>query len=78
MRPCTMTTRLRPTREVASDGLGCEHVMPRMTDRFLATHQVHRLRAHVCADLHGDIVEVRFGSGLTPGTTRRLPDPSQR
>lgn len=57
-------------------GWWCEHVVPRMADRFLDTEQVHRLRARVCADLHGDIIELGFGSGLNtthyPTTTRSV------
>ncbi len=41
-----------------------DHVVPRLSDRFLDTDELHRLRADSCAGLHGDVVEVGFGSGL--------------
>lgn len=41
-----------------------EQVVPRVTDRVLATGEVHKLRARVCAGLAGEVVEIGFGSGL--------------
>jgi ubiquinone/menaquinone biosynthesis C-methylase UbiE len=40
-----------------------EHVLPRLVDRACGTKAVRPLRTRVCADLHGVVVELGFGSG---------------
>lgn len=45
-------------------GAWTEHVVPRMADRALRTQEISNLRSRVCAPLHGDVVEIGFGSGL--------------
>lgn len=40
------------------------YVLPRMTDRLLRTPTVGRYRQEVASSLHGNIVEIGFGSGL--------------
>ena len=41
-----------------------ERVLPRVVDRVCAMGEAARLRAEVCAGLHGEVVELGFGSGL--------------
>lgn len=41
-----------------------ERVLPRIHDRTLSRAEVGRIRDRVCAPLHGEVVEVGFGSGL--------------
>jgi hypothetical protein len=41
-----------------------EQVLPRLTDRMLGNREFAKLREEVCAGLHGDVVEIGFGSGL--------------
>ncbi len=41
-----------------------EQVVPRMVDVLLANAEVGKLRAQACAGLHGQVLEVGFGSGL--------------
>lgn len=45
-------------------GWWCNHVVPRMADRFLDTEELHELRSQACRELRGDVLEVGFGSGL--------------
>lgn len=45
-------------------GVWAERVVPRVTRLALGTAQHHKVRARVCAELAGDVVEVGFGSGL--------------
>lgn len=45
-------------------GWWTDHVVPRMVDLLLRADDVHRLRARACDGLHGDVLEVGFGSGL--------------
>jgi ubiquinone/menaquinone biosynthesis C-methylase UbiE len=45
-------------------GLWQEHVVPRIVDKACDTADVHEARARVCAGLHGDVLEIGFGSGL--------------
>lgn len=45
-------------------GLWNERVVPRLTDRLLSNPQVDRLRGRVCEGLHGQVLEIGFGSGL--------------
>jgi SAM-dependent methyltransferase len=57
-------------------GIWSDQVVPRMTDLVLGTPAVRRLREEVLAGLHGDVVEVGFGSGpnaaLYPPGVRRV------
>lgn len=41
-----------------------DRVLPRIIDRVCATGELQKLRATACAPLHGDVVEIGFGSGL--------------
>ncbi len=41
-----------------------DQVLPRLVDRACRHPEVDRLRIPVCAGLHGEVVEVGFGSGL--------------
>lgn len=41
-----------------------ERVVPRMVDVALKGREVGELRGRVCADLHGRVLEIGFGSGL--------------
>jgi len=43
-----------------------DHVLPRVIDIALGRH-VDDLRRRVCADLHGDVLEVGFGTGPNIG-----------
>lgn len=45
-------------------GLYAERVLPWLVDRVGDTPELSRLRAEVCGDLHGEVLEVGFGSGL--------------
>lgn len=51
-------------------------VVPRITNRVLATRRHHEIRERVCAGLAGEIVEIGFGSGLNvayyPAAVTRL------
>lgn len=53
-----------------------DRMLPRIVDRVCATGGIHKLRATVCAPLHGDVVEIGFGSGLNiphyPAAVSRL------
>ena len=41
-----------------------DRVVPRLTDVALRGEEIGELRAEACAGLHGDVLEVGFGSGL--------------
>lgn len=41
-----------------------EQVVPRATDLMLGAREIHELRERVCAGLHGEVLEIGFGSGL--------------
>ncbi|WP_243395496.1 class I SAM-dependent methyltransferase [Nocardioides currus] len=41
-----------------------EHVVPRLVDASLRSHEIGELRDGVCAPLAGRVVEIGFGSGL--------------
>ena len=41
-----------------------EHLLPRLTDVALGTKEVRRHRERAVAGLHGEVVEIGFGSGL--------------
>ncbi len=45
-------------------GLYREHVLPRLVDRACGIAATEPYRRRVCADLHGELVEIGFGSGL--------------
>jgi ubiquinone/menaquinone biosynthesis C-methylase UbiE len=52
------------------------HVVPRVVDRTCGHAEVDKLRGPVCAGLHGDVLELGFGSGLNvrhyPSAVRRV------
>jgi ubiquinone/menaquinone biosynthesis C-methylase UbiE len=52
-------------------GVYRDQVLPRLTDRLLGTKEFGKLRREACDGLHGDVVEVGFGSGLN---VAYLPD----
>jgi ubiquinone/menaquinone biosynthesis C-methylase UbiE len=64
-------------------GWYAERVFPRLMNVALNTRQTREIRARVCADLSGDVVEIGFGTGLNlphlPDAVRRLKavDPSR-
>lgn len=41
-----------------------EQVLPRATDKLLGNREFAKVRRTVCAGLHGDVIEIGFGSGL--------------
>lgn len=41
-----------------------DRILPRLIDRTCGIQQLDPLRARTCAPLHGDVVEIGFGSGL--------------
>jgi ubiquinone/menaquinone biosynthesis C-methylase UbiE len=41
-----------------------EHVLPRFQDKVMGRKPTREVRARVCAGLHGEVVEVGFGTGL--------------
>jgi SAM-dependent methyltransferase len=45
-------------------GLYVDHVLPRITDVALRGADLDEVRARVCSDLAGEVLEVGFGSGL--------------
>ena len=45
-------------------GLWTTQLLPRLLNRAMATDVERAIRARVCADLHGDVLEIGFGSGL--------------
>jgi ubiquinone/menaquinone biosynthesis C-methylase UbiE len=52
-----------------------DQVLPRMINRAMSRGELKAIRARVAASLHGDVLEVGFGSGLNvphypPGVTR--------
>ena len=44
-------------------GWWTERVVPRIVDRACGTSEIAELRDHVCAGLHGQVIEIGFGSG---------------
>lgn len=57
-------------------GWWTDQVVPRVTDKVLATEDITKLRARVCEGLAGSVLEVGFGSGLNcphyPSTVNRV------
>jgi ubiquinone/menaquinone biosynthesis C-methylase UbiE len=51
--------------------LYADHVLPRLINRVMDDAQTRELRQRVCAGLHGEVVEIGFGSGLN---LPHLPD----
>jgi ubiquinone/menaquinone biosynthesis C-methylase UbiE len=54
-----------------------DQILPRAQDKVMRRKQMGDVRARVCANLRGDVVEVGFGTGLNtryypPGVTRVL------
>ena len=52
-------------------------VLPRLQDRFMNRQATRQVRARVCRELHGEVVEIGFGTGLNaryypPGVTKVL------
>ena len=45
-------------------GAWSDHVVPRMTDAMLESHELGELRREACAPLSGRVLELGFGSGL--------------
>ena len=45
-------------------GIYRDHVLPRIVDKACGVKTSDPLRERVCAGLHGDVVEIGFGSGL--------------
>ncbi len=45
-------------------GIWEERLLPRVVDRMGSSPEITRLRAEVCAGLHGTVLEIGFGSGL--------------
>ena len=41
-----------------------EHVLPRFQDLIMRRKATHLVRARICEGLHGDVVEIGFGTGL--------------
>ena len=60
-----------------------DQIVPRIVNLALNTKSTRQIRAHVCADLEGDVVEIGFGTGhnlpYLPATVTRLfaVDPSE-
>ena len=61
-----------------------DRVLPHIINVVMNTGETRRIRARVCADLHGDVVEIGFGTGhnlpfMPPTVTRlRAVEPSAR
>jgi ubiquinone/menaquinone biosynthesis C-methylase UbiE len=49
---------------VVAVGVWVQQVVPRITNKTLATAQVAEVRERVCAGLAGEVLEIGFGSGL--------------
>jgi ubiquinone/menaquinone biosynthesis C-methylase UbiE len=41
-----------------------DQVLPRVVDKMLGNREFAKVRKEACAGLHGDVVEIGFGSGL--------------
>ena len=63
-------------------GVYREHVFPRVLNVVMNNKQTREIRTRVCAGLHGEVVEIGFGTGhnlpfLPPAVTRlRVVEPS--
>lgn len=57
-------------------GVWNDEIVPRLTDVMLGTTAVRRLREETVSGLHGEVVEIGFGSGLNvalyPPSVRRV------
>jgi ubiquinone/menaquinone biosynthesis C-methylase UbiE len=53
----------RLSDETSGVGFYVDRVLPRVTDLALSGSESSRIRARVCAELSGDVLEVGFGSG---------------
>lgn len=58
-------------------GFYCERVFPRIMNVLMNTKETRRIRERVCTPLHGEVVEIGFGTGhnlpfLPEGVTRVL------
>src|SRR5262245_38040539 len=54
----------RPRHSLSSMAFWTDQVVPRVTDKMLGNRQVMKLRRRAVDGLHGDVVEIGFGSGL--------------
>lgn len=61
--------------QTAGMGVYSDRVLPRLIDRACGSAQLMRWRARVADGLHGDVVEIGFGSGLNVPV---YPDAVQR
>jgi ubiquinone/menaquinone biosynthesis C-methylase UbiE len=63
-------------------GIYQDQILPRVTDAVMNRREFTAIRARVCAGLHGEVLEIGFGSGLNvpyypAGVTRvRAVDPA--
>jgi ubiquinone/menaquinone biosynthesis C-methylase UbiE len=61
-----------------------EHVLPRIQNKVMDNEKMHETRERVCHGLHGEIVEIGFGTGLNAShypdavTTILAIEPSDR
>jgi SAM-dependent methyltransferase len=57
-------------------GVYADHVLPRITNVACGAKAANPLRERVCTGLHGDVVEIGFGTGhnvpFYPGTVQRV------
>ncbi|MEZ5210309.1 class I SAM-dependent methyltransferase [Gordonia sp. (in: high G+C Gram-positive bacteria)] len=44
-----------------------DKILPRLIEKTCGMPQMDKLRRHACAPLHGDVVEIGFGSGFNVG-----------
>src|SRR5688572_11176969 len=61
-------------RRLTAMGAWTDHVVPRLNDASLKSHELGELRREACAPLTGRVIELGFGSGLNvrwypPGVT---------
>lgn len=45
-------------------GFYSEQLLPRAVDKMLGNREFAKLRKEACSGLHGDVIEIGFGSGL--------------
>lgn len=48
-------------------GIYGDRILPRIVDKACGVRTTHPLRARVCSGLHGDVLEIGFGSGHNVG-----------